>query len=538
MNLKGFETIDISGAGEGYNAYVGPTTMLEIEDLLRDDVYGIYVISSVHFSHGTGSSRSPKVNAGTKIDWDKLLIFKEHLSSLNVLLVSKGLEVDIKSLVSKALESLGNKEKEKSVAKKNIRDLKDNLVKTYMLLLKICKEAFGVLPEGAGVHEIDEELGKKIISLKEALDALYEVALRVSQGLATDDSILADMIRVERPDQAEAKDALKLAIDCMLVGYHLDKIRKYFGTDGLARLCIAALLQNAGLWGHKDSKGHEDRSARLIAMLEERGWKSPVGIKELVLNHTRGRSWSDYFVLKVKHETTIALAGGEAIKLEQVTYHKSSDWQPDSTADQGGHGIFATSVKSTNADAVVKETVSDANRLSDKDLASVIILGLVEEFNEHMDRGQILDDMVKRISQIHSIKFESWEKLQARLSVFSKVIAAIINAWRIEPIPRGSIVGFEYPGVPSAFIEQLGLDSIYLSLGVVKDGQGSCLIYLLPLKEGGKPPAGRVITINSGQAGVRNTVYQEKRQVLGVLDQLTYAQVVRNIKEKAGQQAA
>ncbi len=186
MNLGNFTKLSSSGS-EDYESYTGPATMAEISELLIENIYDIYVISAVLFSYKTSMAKSVKINAGTQIDKDKFTIFKDHFSGLNILIIPRGMQVDLKSMVMEATNTLAQKkEAVKESVKKEIMVLRDNAVKAYMLCLKICRDLYGVVPQGTGGRTVDEELGKKFLSLGKALDALYLAALHVAKQLSND----------------------------------------------------------------------------------------------------------------------------------------------------------------------------------------------------------------------------------------------------------------------------------------------------------------------------------------------------------------
>ena len=533
MDLKNFIPLKV-GADEECRAYAGPATMSEIESLLNENKFNIYIIRAIQFSYKTGEGKAGlKVNAGTQIDRDKFTTYKEHLSGLTILLVPVGVVADINELVLESTRTLATKQKaSKDKTKTEVVTLHNNTFKVYKLCVGICKDLYGVAPKG-GNGPLDAELAKKILSFGQALGALYEVVLRVAKSILTEgDQLITGLYEIEHPDQEETKKSLQLALDSMLVGYHFDKIHGGLGTDGLARIYLAALLENAGLWGKHQNQGHEERSAHLIDLLEDHGWRSPVGLKDLILNHTRARNWTKHFIFQASHSTPVTSAKSSTFTLTQVTYHQSPRPEGKNFADEYPAATLFAGFGSLNA--IVGETSTEIRVLNKADVDSAIILGLVEEISERTAGGEqastVLEDMVSRMSSAFG-KYECLEDIKNSLPSFSKIIGSAVNAFKIEPMLKGAVVGFEHEGMPSSFAEELGLNCVYVSLGVPKgDASSSYLLYLAPVAAGGKEPRQKILTLAS--AGSRSTVHQEKKAVIGFLDPKTYAEIVRGIRSK------
>jgi len=419
----------------------------------------------------------------------------------------------------------------------------------HQCAVKICERCLVLFwsLKGRDISEIslirqnaDPEIVKAVASLGEAMRELEPAVLQAVKDLLNGEGrVLATLKGIQPPSEAEAREALDLAISSVRAAYWFKKIVERgglvssyedlapFNASDLEVFFLAGLLANIGAWAGQGQDKHEIRSVQVIRLLREHGCNLPEGLKELVLHHDCF-DWKGQYVYRTELVLDMGLADSREGEVSKVSFLQR-DRPDEEVSIQKELEPFAGMMVQL---AVLKDLPSAntqvfVRRLENKFVAEALILALTEKFRLEVEAGQtevvVLSELVSGLMASSGYNLILHKK--CNLPMMAYALAALANAFNILPV--GALVEFKDEHVQGRSAkEMLKLDGGLAVVISSKDSGDANSPYLLLIasKSGGLwlGPKDRKLVPLGNQ--LYEKIYRgERRLVVGIIDGNTFS---------------
>ena len=343
-------------------------------------------------------------------------------------------------------------------------------------------------------QQADPKIVRAVASLGEAMHELQPAVLQAIDDLLNGEGrVLAALAGIKPPSQAEAREALDLAIASVRVAYWFKKIVERgtlldwgyediapFEAADLEVFFLAGLLENSGAWAGQGQEKHEIRSVHVIKLLRAHGCSLPDTLEELVLRHG-SCDWKGQYVYQSELVMATGLADSREGEVSTVSFLQR-DRQDEELSIQEELKPFAQMIGESlmlrGLPAVTTQIF--VRQLPNKFTAGVLILALTEKFKSQTEAGQTeitaLAELVLGLAVSPGYNLVLHKK--GNLPMMAYVLAAIANAFNVLPV--GALVEFKDENVQGRSAkEMLKLDGGLAVVVSAKDASDMYSPYLL-----------------------------------------------------------
>ncbi|MEK9174542.1 MAG: hypothetical protein AAB725_01060, partial [Patescibacteria group bacterium] len=247
----------------------------------------------------------PKVQRLSVITPKHLEVFERHgITELQIIIIHQSCPLD-----AEVLESItGEVDQHQEEAKEKAVEVHRCAIDVYRYCILLLANLKG-LPFDTKI--IDPSLLKEVASLGSAITRLREVVRHTLLDLINGRGrVLAALLEVEPPSEADARAAIRLMLDAISCGFWLGRLAENgvleatypelhrLSLEDLEVLGLAGLFGNSGAWGDQGQDGHEVRSLHMVKILREHGCALPQGLEELIWHHPHS-DWRRHFIYQV-----------------------------------------------------------------------------------------------------------------------------------------------------------------------------------------------------------------------------------------------
>ncbi|MFY9493400.1 MAG: hypothetical protein WAP55_02915 [Minisyncoccia bacterium] len=343
-------------------------------------------------------------------------------------------------------------------------------------------------------QQADSKIVRAVASLGEAMRELQPPVIQAINDLLNGEGrVLAALQGIHPARQAEAREALDLAIASVRVAYWFKKIVERgtlldwgyediapFEAADLEVFFLAGLLKDSGAWAGQGQEKHEIRSVHVIKLLRAHGCNLPDTLEELVLRHG-SYDWKGQYVYQSELVMATGLADSREGEVSIVSFLQR-DRKDEELSIQEELKPFARMIGESSILRGLPAVTTQifVRQLPNKFTAGVLILALTEKFKSQTEAGQTeitaLAELVLGLAVSPGYNLVLHKK--GNLPMMAYVLAAIANAFNVLPV--GALVEFKDENVHGRSVkEMLKLDGGLAVVVYAKDASDPYSPYLL-----------------------------------------------------------